>query len=810
MRKIAASLLILLALCCGSRAQQTQAGINTAIGTDLPSCGDQCISAALLRGVLTQMNDAIFQFPGSYIGSTCPSSLVPYQFSVNTTGGPTANTYNVFNPVSSTCLPWMTFNQTAGTFNFIGSMNGVNITGTPAIGWVPLATSTSAASWQKSIALSIIAFGADPTGAADSTSAINAALTAAANAAGTANCVYVPGGIYKISGELTISASGGCLIGDGPYASVIQTTSAVANIIRVTSAANGYYVANLGVQSTAATPTAGAGVAIDSGPYAGTIYNVMSTATFYGFNLGGSGFGTCITCVAVHAFSHGFFFTNTMTYGQMQWQMINANASANNGWGYYIFSTVAGQYAAPNFTESQSFDNTGGGVLFDGVSGTRFTDNLFSNFISSGDGGGGGIVANKIGGNFRITDVFVESAGQFATGRTPQTAAANTGAGVSVTGVAGSAGVQSPNIILKGIISRGNSDQGIVLTSAGSVVNATLGDIQATTNGKGSTAGNRIGVDLANSTTIYQLNNVVSYNDSNDTGGSGPQTYGLRAAVASNVFLGNGNYAGTSGGCLATTGTFNGTSNGTGCRGNLSVAGLTSSGNADFQSNGDGSFVMGTSGTTISAQVPVSFHMASDQNLYVAGAFDLGGGVFIGSVNDAASAFTGIEFKAAQVYFNTAIGPVSIGTTSTTATALNTSGTVDMAGLPTSTPGGTPSTVCWDSTHGALWTDGSATGPCGIASAIRFKDLLPQAALNIAGMSELRTDVPWKYKPGGRDSDQVHVGLFADDVEKLDPRCVDRDEKGVTNYDNRCIIAYLVAARNADKAEFDEYRRTHP
>lgn len=95
------------------------------------------------------------------------------------------------------------------------------------------------------------------------------------------------------------------------------------------------------------------------------------------------------------------------------------------------------------------------------------------------------------------------------------------------------------------------------------------------------------------------------------------------------------------------------------------------------------------------------------------------------------------------------------------------------------------------------------TGATGIiactASAIRFKELFSPQALNIAGLDALRTDIAWKYKDDigyGLDTNRVHVGLFADDVEKLDPRCVVyRNDGQLGDYEDRCVIAYLVADR---------------
>lgn len=111
------------------------------------------------------------------------------------------------------------------------------------------------------------------------------------------------------------------------------------------------------------------------------------------------------------------------------------------------------------------------------------------------------------------------------------------------------------------------------------------------------------------------------------------------------------------------------------------------------------------------------------------------------------------------------------------------------------------------------------TGATGIvactASAIRFKELYKAVPLNIAGLADLRTDVPWRYREDaghGLDPSRIHIGLLADDVEKLDARCAvyRKDDPRPSDYEDRCVIAYLVAARKSDHDEFAAYRRAHP
>jgi hypothetical protein len=151
--------------------------------------------------------------------------------------------------------------------------------------------------------------------------------------------------------------------------------------------------------------------------------------------------------------------------------------------------------------------------------------------------------------------------------------------------------------------------------------------------------------------------------------------------------------------------------------------------------------------------------------------------------------------------------------TGSTGTAVNTN-----FPILTLNPGGaTTATVqLGDGTNFTTYDSCTAltTGATGVmactASAMRFKNLYPSQPLNVAGLDNLRTDIPWKYRDDaghGLDTTRVHVGLFADDVEKLDPRCVVYRDGELGDYEDRCVIAYLVADRKKMKAEIEALRR---
>jgi hypothetical protein len=80
------------------------------------------------------------------------------------------------------------------------------------------------------------------------------------------------------------------------------------------------------------------------------------------------------------------------------------------------------------------------------------------------------------------------------------------------------------------------------------------------------------------------------------------------------------------------------------------------------------------------------------------------------------------------------------------------------------------------------------------ASALQFKNPLgmiePDTAADV--LASLRPAF-WTFKDPMRFDALEHVSLYADDVERMDPRCVTRDQDGqVHDYWDRCVLAYTI------------------
>lgn len=114
----------------------------------------------------------------------------------------------------------------------------------------------------------------------------------------------------------------------------------------------------------------------------------------------------------------------------------------------------------------------------------------------------------------------------------------------------------------------------------------------------------------------------------------------------------------------------------------------------------------------------------------------------------------------------------------------------------------TTSAVCYNTGTGLLSYDGTL-GTCTV-SAMRFKTPIGtiKDADALAGLNVLRPAV-WQYKKDSNLDDRVHVGLYADDVEKMDKRCVAYKDGELQNYEDRCVIAYLAGALKELKASND-------
>lgn len=162
-----------------------------------------------------------------------------------------------------------------------------------------------------------------------------------------------------------------------------------------------------------------------------------------------------------------------------------------------------------------------------------------------------------------------------------------------------------------------------------------------------------------------------------------------------------------------------------------------------------------------------------------------------------------------------AAGVVDVGTGAQGSTA----GSMKMTGITVSgassvvlftglTNAATTSAVCYNTGTGAISYD-ATIGTCTV-SALWHKNLLGVLDRDDDPLAMLRPIVyTYRQNNDGIGDDRVHIGLAADDVALMDERCATYDAKGrLSNYEDRCVLAYLVGDRKQLRAELEALRRS--
>jgi hypothetical protein len=136
-----------------------------------------------------------------------------------------------------------TYDNVSGISSLTAPIDSSNITYDPPFTGA-VATNVEA---KLSEFLSVLDFGADPTGATDSTSAIQAAINAAQGGygiyAGTGSTVYFPAGVY-LCGDLSIAFTGQRLIGESKYGTWLIGKTGATCVIKVGDINYAYPVGN--------------------------------------------------------------------------------------------------------------------------------------------------------------------------------------------------------------------------------------------------------------------------------------------------------------------------------------------------------------------------------------------------------------------------------------------------------------------------------------------------------------------------------------------------------------------------------------
>jgi hypothetical protein len=164
-----------------------------------------------------------------------------------------------------------------------------------------------------------------------------------------------------------------------------------------------------------------------------------------------------------------------------------------------------------------------------------------------------------------------------------------------------------------------------------------------------------------------------------------------------------------------------------------------------------------------------------------------------GSLNLEGSAHLGLGINAQGVttIYNNAVAALSTSV----------GGGVNLPNIATTANVGTD-VLCWNNAGGAVTAE-TTVALCEAASLMslkNFKEWMDDKTA-IYGIDKLRP-VAYTYKDQKTRGGREQVGLYAEDVAKMDPRCGVYDHKGkLHSWDERCVISYLVGAMQAQQAE---------
>src|SRR5258708_4336307 len=199
---------------------------------------------------------------------------------------------------------------------------------------------------------SVLDFGADPTGVADSTTAINNAIAAMPAIGGT---LYFPAGTYKVSSAITLNKTGRYL-GDGRSATTIQTTSATADVFSL-SVAN-LLIENIGFSSSV-TRTVGSYINVTSSASNVTIRHFLMNGPFVGI--------TWSAANVTGVISDGVIQNTAIAAGSIALVANNGQFTFENSLLYKIDTGIQINNSDQLFINKNSIFNTTIGINFNGT-----------------------------------------------------------------------------------------------------------------------------------------------------------------------------------------------------------------------------------------------------------------------------------------------------------------------------------------------------------------------------------------------------------------------------------------------------------
>lgn len=462
-----------------------------------------------------------------------------------TGGGPAAPTFRAIVPAD---VPVMVGDSGAGG---TAGLVPAPAAGDAAAGRFLSAAGTWQAQGQSSyLADAVSQCGADPTGVADSTSAINNCLV-------NFGAVGLQAGIYTTSAAISVPTNG-TLCGAGEGASVISLNSTTANAITVQAGADKVHICNLNVKRVGVPTGSAAGVKTDIATIItqSKIENVHVEGHQIGFYLGPTDYSICENCLSEKNYGDGFYFENNTTWNILQWSLLNTLSQKNDGWGIQFVPVVGTTNTIQGlpWVGVTTFANTNGGIRFIGAAARPINTIHLQDCVLSYDGNNELDMQPYGGAYIKVQGCIIEGAGAAATGRTLTTAASNVGSGIYLAQGAS-------DVLIQGNIVETNSVYGIAAT--GAIDSLVITGNHVIRNSVGTThTYDGINVDGTN---VAKL--IVSNNSSLNVGGT-EQRYGIVVSPAATSSIVSGNTASSNtAGCLLTDSSIVYGNSGTGCTG---------------------------------------------------------------------------------------------------------------------------------------------------------------------------------------------------------------------------------------------------
>lgn len=265
----------------------------------------------------------------------------------------------------------------------------------------------------------------DPTGVADSTTALQAA-------ANSKKFVELGEGTFKTTAAISVP-TGVRLIGYGEGATTITIVSTTAACFTIASGAVQVEITGLSIKRTG-TPGANAhGIAVAGAVSLCSLRRLYVEGHKNGLHLLSTGYSDVSDVVVTSNTSNGIYLQNSSGNNQLQWYISRVLAQVNGNHGVFAESLSGGgtQVALGDWGDIRSFANSGAGVCLKGYAGAEINAlRLRGGFL--GEDGLAGVYMDSRGFGHKIENVFLEIAGTRTTGPGFATAATGTAPGIQL------------------------------------------------------------------------------------------------------------------------------------------------------------------------------------------------------------------------------------------------------------------------------------------------------------------------------------------------------------------------------------------